>query len=168
VGEEDEEEEDEEEEEKEEEEEEDEEEEDEDEEEEQQEEEEEEEDEEEEEEEVLRGCRGGPKGLLRGPVGALRGYLKVKRGILRGAGTLPGVDFSEDGCRCNALDLVVVARFPNLVVDPPPTRGLHSSTSQLNVNTLGDRVGGYSSVYQDRWVTTRHKLDTRRLTGQNG
>jgi len=55
---------------------------------------------------------------------------------VKGTGTLPGVDFSEDGCRCNALDLVVVARFPNLVVDPPPTRGLHSPTSQLNVNTF--------------------------------
>jgi len=89
-------------------------------------EEEEDEEEEEEEEEVLRGCRGGPKGILMGPVGTLRGYLEVKRGIVRGTGTLPGVDFSEDGCHCNALDLVVVARFPNLVVDPPPTRGLHS------------------------------------------
>ena len=43
-------------------------------------------------------------------------------------GTLPSVHFSEDWCRCNALDLVVLAVVPRLVVDPPLTRGLLSST----------------------------------------
>jgi len=44
-------------------------------------------------------------------------------------------------------------------------RGSHSSTSQLNVSTLCG-IRWVPSVY--RWVTTGHKLDSKRLTAQNG
>jgi hypothetical protein len=47
----------------------------------------------------------------------------------------------------------------------PPLRGLQSSTFQLNVSTYW----GLQWVrLVDRWVTTRHKLDTKLLTDQNG
>jgi hypothetical protein len=43
-------------------------------------------------------------------------------------------------------------------------RGLHSSTSLLNVSTVCE-IRLAASV--DIWVTTRHKLNTKRLTDQN-
>ena len=44
-------------------------------------------------------------------------------------------------------------------------RGLHSSTSQLNVSIFC-RI--HWSPSGDRWVITRHRLDTQRITDQNG
>jgi hypothetical protein len=52
------------------------------------------------------------------------------------------------------------------VLPPPPRpRGLHSFTSQLNVCTFCG-IRWVPSV--DRWVITRYKVDTKRLTEQNG
>ena len=47
----------------------------------------------------------------------------------------------------------------------PPPRGLHSSTYQLHTSNFSGTLW-VPSVY--RWVITRHKLDTKRLTDQNG
>ena len=47
----------------------------------------------------------------------------------------------------------------------PTRKGLHSSTSQLNVGTF---CGIRWVLSVDTWVITRHKLDTKRLSDQNG
>ena len=44
-------------------------------------------------------------------------------------------------------------------------RGLHSSISQLNVSVFEGMLWVLSV---DWWVITRHKLDTKRVTNQNG
>jgi hypothetical protein len=47
----------------------------------------------------------------------------------------------------------------------PGGKGLHSSTSQLNVRTV---YGTHCVPWVDMSVITQHKLDTKRLTDQNG
>jgi hypothetical protein len=57
------------------------------------------------------------------------------------------------------------SRFAAWKTASPSGRGLHTSTFQLNVSTFCG-IRWVPSV--DGWVVTRHKLDTKRLTDQNG
>jgi hypothetical protein len=62
------------------------------------------------------------------------------------------------------LNAVDEARLRELH-DEPEVRGLHSSASQLNVGTFR---GIHLVPSVDRYVITRHKLDTKRPGDQNG
>ena len=75
----------------------------------------------------------------------------------------------------------VPAIVDGVAVAPPEVRGLHSSTYQLNISTssgirwvpsVAHNISTFSGICwvpsADRWVTTRHKLDTNRITQHNG
>jgi hypothetical protein len=93
------------------------------------------------------GCRMPFRGFDTNPPGATPVEHKSGRPITR------------------TLNIIPLERF----FPAPPTsvlgKGLHSSTSQLDVSTFCGRRW-IPSV--DRWVITRHKLDTKSLTDQNG